>query len=125
MNTKDEIEQYLQEKSSKKNIILSDNSNDYDQGGTAKEEKIGTKSSLARAQYIQERDKKIQYGDKQAMAEYMTEQTELRQKLEQQRERSLAEYHLRQEEKSRLAKESRITDEDRQNEKEDIEKGII
>jgi hypothetical protein len=59
------------------------------------------------------------------VAEYMTEQTELRQKLEQQRERSLAEYHLRQEEKSRLAKESRITEEDRQNEKEDIEKGII
>jgi hypothetical protein len=52
MNTKDEIEQYLREKSSKKNIILSDNSNDYDQGGTAKEEKIGTKSSVARAQYI-------------------------------------------------------------------------
>jgi hypothetical protein len=105
-----------------KSITLSDDSNQYDQGGAAKEEKIGTKSSLARAEYIQQRDRKIQAGDKLAIAEYMVEQTELRQKLEAQRERQLAEYELIKQETKLKEKLSRITPEDRQNEAEDIEK---
>jgi hypothetical protein len=52
----------------------------------------------------------------------MTEQTELRQKLEQQKERQLVEYELIKQEKKLNEKQSRITSEDRQNEKEDIEK---
>jgi hypothetical protein len=122
MSTKDEIEEYLQGKSLKKNITLSDNSNDYDQGGTAKEEKIGTKSSLARAQYIQERDRKILAGDRLAINEFMTEQTEINQRLQAQRERSRLEYDLIQEENKLKKKLSKITDEDRESEKEDIEK---
>jgi hypothetical protein len=119
----DEIKQYLEAKSQKKNVTLSDNANDYDQGSsTAKESKIGTKSSLARADYIIERDKKMQYGDKQAIAEYATQQTEIRNKLEQQRERQRLEYDLLQEEKKRLAIKSKITEEDIENEKLDIEK---
>jgi hypothetical protein len=121
MSTKDEIEDYLEGKKLK-NIVLPDNVNEQDQSsGAAKESKIGTKSSLARAMYIQERDKKMQYGDKQAIAEYATEQTEIRKKLEQQKERQLLEYDLLQEEKKRLAIQSKITQEDRDNEKEDIE----
>jgi hypothetical protein len=118
----DEIREYPEGKSLKKNITLSDNSNDYDQGGATKEEKIGTKSSLARAEYIQERDKKILAGDKLSIAEFMTEQTEIHKKLEQQRERQLVEYELINQEKKLKEKLSRITPEDRQNEKEDIEK---
>jgi hypothetical protein len=68
MNTKEEIEEYLENKKLK-NIVLPQDSNDLDQGGAAKEAKIGTKSSLARANYVIERDKKMQFGDKQAIAE--------------------------------------------------------
>jgi hypothetical protein len=128
LTTEEELREALEgERKPLKSIVLPENSNDIDQGGTAKEEKIGDKNldkekRLARAQYLTERDKKIQYGDKQAIAEYVKEASEIRRRLEQQKERSLAEYHLRQEEKSRLAIESRITPEDRQNEVEDIQK---
>jgi hypothetical protein len=119
----EEIREYLEGKPLKKNITLSDNSNDYDQGsGTAKEEKIGTKSSLAMAEYVIQRDKKIQFGDRQAINEFMTEAAEIRQRLEEQKYRQRLEYDLIQEEKKRLAIESKITPEDRQNEAEDIEK---
>jgi hypothetical protein len=122
MSTKDEIEEYLQAKSLKKNITLSDNVNDYDQGvATAKESKIGQKN-LARAEHLIERDKKMQYGDKQAIAEYATEQNEIRQRLENQKYQQRLEYELVQEEKARLARESKITEQDRESEKEDIEK---
>jgi hypothetical protein len=118
----EEIKQYLEGKSMKKNIQLSDNANDYDQGGAAKEAKIGTKSSLARAEYLTQRDTKMRFGDKEAINEFMTEQTQIRQNLEQRRERQLLEYQLLQEEKARLKKESKITQEDRESEKEDIVK---
>jgi hypothetical protein len=123
MSTKDEIEDYLQGKSLKR-IVLSDNVNDIDQGsGTAKEEKIGDKANrLAKAEYVIERDKRMQYGDRQAIAEYATEQTEIRMKLEQQRERQRLQFDLLKEEKARLAIQDKITDLDRENEKEDIEK---
>jgi hypothetical protein len=117
------IKQYLEGKSLKKNVMLSDNANDYDQGSsTAKESKIGTKSSLARAEYLTERDTKIKFGDKRAINEFMAEQTEIRQKLEAQRENSRLEYDLIQEENKLKKKLSKITDEDRQDEKEDIQK---
>jgi hypothetical protein len=127
----EEIRQYLEAKSQKKNVTLSDNANDYDQGSsTAKESKIGQKNlaaadkekSLARALYIQERDRKILAGDRFACSEFMTEQTEIRRRLEQQRERQRLENDLLAEEMNLKAKLSRITEEDRQNEKEDIEK---
>jgi hypothetical protein len=130
LSTEEEIREYLETKKLR-NINLPQDSNTIDQGeANAKEVKIGQKNlaaadkekRLARALYIQERDKKIQFGDKQAIAEYMQEASELRQRLEEQKERSLEEYQFRQEEKSRLARESKITDEDRQNEKEDIQK---
>jgi len=119
--SEDEIREYLEGKKLK-NIVLPQDSNSIDQGeANAKEVKLGQKS-LARAEYIQERDRKIQYGDRAAINEFMTEQTELRQKLEAQRERSRLEYDLIQEEKARLAKEARITQADRDKEKEDLEK---
>jgi hypothetical protein len=123
MSTKDEIKQYLEGKSQKKNVTLSDNANDYDQGSsTAKESKIGTKSSLARALYIQERDRKIQAGDRLAINEFMTEQTEINQRLQAQRESSRLEYELAREEDKLKKKLSKIREQDRQNEKEDIER---
>jgi hypothetical protein len=101
---------------------LSDNANDYDQGsGTAKEQKIGQKN-LARAQYIQERDRKIQAGDRLAINEFMTEQTQIRQKLEAHKEKSRLEYELVREEDKLKKKLSKITEEDRENERLDIEK---
>ena len=128
MSTRDEIEEYLEGKKLK-SITLPDNSNDIDQGSDSSnaKEKIGQKNldkekRLARAEYVIQRDRKIQAGDRLAINEYMQEQTELRQRLETQRERQLAEYQLLQEEKSRFAKESRITPEDIENEKLDIEK---
>jgi hypothetical protein len=121
MSTRDEIEEYLEGKKLK-NVELSQDVNDYDKGSsTAKESKIGLKN-LARAEYLVERDKKIQYGDRQATAEYATEQTEIRKKLEQQRERQRLEFDLLQEEKKRLAIQAKITPEDLESEKEDIEK---
>jgi hypothetical protein len=128
MSTEDELKELLEgERKPLKHIVLPENSNDIDQGSNSSNEKIGQKNldkekRLARAEYLIERNNKIQYGDKQAIAEYVKEAAEIRQRLEQQKERSLAEYHLRQEEKSRLAKEARITPEDRENEKLDIEK---
>src|SRR6185437_15468195 len=108
---------------------LPQNSNDIDQGSNSSsaKEKIGDKNldkekRLARAEYIIERDKRMQYGDKQAIAEYMTQQTELRQRLEAQRERQRLEDDLLQEEQSRLSREARITPEDRENERLDTEK---
>jgi DNA-directed RNA polymerase subunit K/omega len=128
MSTRDEIEEYLEGKKLK-SITLPDNSNDIDQGSDSSnaKEKIGQKNldkekRLARAEYVIQRDRKIQAGDRLAINEYMQEQTELRQRLETQRERQLAEYQLLQEEKSRFAKEARITPEDIENEKLDIEK---
>jgi hypothetical protein len=120
MSTKDEIEEYLEGKKLK-SIVLPQDSNDIDQGGSAKQQKLGHKSSLARAEYIQERDKKIQAGDKLAIAEFMTEQTEIRQRLEEQEYRQRLEYDLIQEEKKLKEKLSRITQEDRDNEAEAIE----
>ena len=129
MSTRDEIEEYLEGKKLK-SITLPDNSNDINQGSDTSnaKEKIGQKNldkekRLARAEYVViQRDRKIQAGDRLAINEYMQEQTELRQRLETQRERQLAEYQLLQEEKSRFAKEARITPEDIENEKLDIEK---
>jgi hypothetical protein len=123
----DEIREYLEGKPLKKNITLSDNSNDYDQGSNSSNEKIGQKNldqekRLARAEYVMERDKKIQYGDKQAIAEYVKDAAEIRQRLEEQKYRQRLEYDLIQEEKARLKKESKITPEDRESEKEDIAK---
>jgi hypothetical protein len=121
MSTRDEIEEYLEGKKLK-NVELSQDVNEYDKGSsTAMESKIGLKN-LARAEYLVERDKKIQYGDRQATAEYATEQTEIRKKLEQQRERQRLEFDLLQEEKKRLAIQAKITPEDLESEKEDIEK---
>jgi hypothetical protein len=118
----EEIRQYLEAKPLKKNLILSDNSNDYDQGsGTAKEEKIGLKN-LARAQYIQERNKKIQAGDKLSISEFMTEQTEIRQRLEEQRYKKRLEYDVMQQADKLRKQMSKITEEGRQNEKEDLER---
>ncbi len=115
MSTRDEIQEYLEGKKLK-SIVLPENSNDIDQSGAAaKEEKIGQKSSLARAEYIQVRDRKILAGDRLAINEFMTEQTELRQKLEQQRERQRLEYDLLREEEKLKKKLSRITPEDMEN----------
>jgi len=116
----DEIREYLEGKSLKKNITLSDNANDYDQGGTTKEERIGLKNldqekRLARMDYVIERDKKIQFGDKQAIAEYMTEASEIRQRLEEQKYRQRLEYDLLREEEKLKKKLSRITPEDMEN----------
>ena len=122
MSTRDEIQEYLEGKKLK-SIVLPENSNDIDQSGAAaKEEKIGQKSSLARAEYIQVRDRKILAGDRLAINEFMTEQTELRQKLEQQRERQRLEYDLLREEEKLKKKLSRITPEDMENERLDVEK---
>jgi hypothetical protein len=63
----------------------------------------------------------MQYADKQAIDEYVKEQNEIRQKLEQQKERQLKEYELIQEEKKRLAIKSKITEADIENEKQDLE----
>ena len=120
--SEDEIREYLESKKLKE-ITLPENTNDIDQGGAAKEEKIGQKSSLARIEYVMDRDRKMQAGDKLSIAEFMTEQTEIRQKLRDNKKKGNAQSMiLSQEEKKRLAKESKITEEDRQNEKEDIEK---
>jgi hypothetical protein len=110
-----------------KSIILPQNSNDIDQGSSSSNEKIGEKNldkekRLARAEYLIERDKKMQYGDKQAIDEYVKEAAEIRQRLEEQKYRQRLEYDLLQEEKKRVAIESRITPEDRQKEAEDIQK---
>jgi hypothetical protein len=40
----DEIREYLEGNPLKKNITLSDNSNDYDQGSSSSNEKIGQKN---------------------------------------------------------------------------------
>jgi hypothetical protein len=116
----EEIRQYLENKKLKE-ITLPENSNDIDQGSDSSISKIGQKN-LARAQYIQERDRKILAGDKLAINEFMTEHTEIRQRLEAQKEKSRLEYDLIQEENKLKKKLSKITDLDRQNEKEDIEK---
>ena len=110
-----------------KSIILPQNSNDIDQGSSSSNEKIGEKNldkekRLARAEYLIERDKKMQYGDKQAIDEYVKEAAEIRQRLEEQKYGQRLEYDLLQEEKKRVAIESRITPEDRQKEAEDIQK---
>jgi len=117
----DEIREYLEGKKLK-NIVLPENSNDIDQGGVAKEERIGIKSSLVRAQYIQERNKKIQFGDKQAIVEYMQEATEIKRRLEQQKERSRLEYELLRDEEKLKKKLSKITQQDREKEKDDLER---
>lgn len=125
----DEIREYLEAKKLKE-ITLPQNSNDIDQGALKSKEILGDKNlaaadkekRLARAEYIIERDKKMQYGDKQAIAEYMTQQTELRQRLEAQRERQRLEDDLLCEEETLKKKLSRITPEDRENERLDIEK---
>jgi hypothetical protein len=117
----EEIRAYLENKKLK-DITLPENSNDIDQGSsTAKEEKIGTKSSLARAEYLVQRNEKIKYGDRQAIAEYVTEQNEIRQRLEEQKYRQRLDYEFEQQEKARLAIQAKITPEDIENEKEDIE----
>jgi hypothetical protein len=122
MNTKEEIEEYLSSKKLR-NVVLPDNVNDIDQGSdTAREEKIGTKASLARAEYLTERNKKMQYGDKQAISEYMAEQTARNEQIKARVEQSRLDYELIQEEKARLAKEAKITDLDRKEEAEDIQK---
>jgi hypothetical protein len=118
----DEIREYLEGKPLKKNVTLSDNANDYDQGSsTAKEQKIGQKST-ANIEYFIDRDKKIKFGDSQAIAEYMAEAEERRQRLEEQKFRDREDFEFRQAEKKRFAIESKITPEDRESEKEDIEK---
>jgi hypothetical protein len=122
MSTEEEIREYLEGKKLK-NIVLPQNSNDIDQGSsTAKESKIGTKSSLARALYIQDRDRKILAGDKIAINEYMVEQTEIRQRLEEQRYEKRLEYDVMQQADKLRKQMSKITDEDRESEKQDIEK---
>jgi hypothetical protein len=129
--SEDELKELLEgERKPLKNIILPQNSNDIDQGlnSSNAKEKIGEKNSdiqsekLSWYEHVQERDKKIQFGDRQAIAEYMQEASEIRQRLQAQKERQLLEYDLLQEEKKRLAKEARITPEDIENEKLDIEK---
>jgi hypothetical protein len=123
MSSEDEVREALEGKKLKE-ITLPKNSNDLDQGSDSSnaKEKIGEKSSLARVLYLMERDKKMQYGDKQAIVEYMQDATEIRQRLEQQKQRQPLEYDLIQEEKKRLAKEAKITPLDRENEQKDIEK---
>jgi hypothetical protein len=121
MSTEEEIREYLESKKLKE-ITLPQNSNDLDQGSdTAKESKVGQKST-ANIEYFIERDKKIRFGDSQAIAEYMAEAEDRRQKLENQKYRDLEDYEFRQAEKKRLAIEFRITPEDRELEKSDIEK---
>jgi len=125
-SSEDEVRAALEGKPLK-SITLPDNSNDIDQGSDSSISKIGDKNldkekRLARAEYLIERDKKIMAGDKLTISEYMIQQTELRQKLEEQKERQLTEYHFRQAEESRLAREARITPLDRENEQKDIEK---
>jgi hypothetical protein len=119
----DEIRDYLENKKLKE-ITLPQDSNELDKGSDSPKakEKIGTKSSLARAEYLVERDKKIRYGDRQAIEEYVTEAAEIRQRLEDQKYRQRLEYDLDKEEKKRLAIQSKITPEDIESEKEDIEK---
>jgi hypothetical protein len=130
----DEIREYLENKKLKE-ITLPQNSNDIDQGSdTAKEEKIGQKSStrieleLERKQrkstmeYLIERDKKIKFGDPQAIAEYMQEAEARRQKLEQQKILDREDYDYREAQKKRLAIEAKITPEDRESEAKDIQK---
>jgi hypothetical protein len=119
----DEIREYLEGKKKLKQIDLPQDSNELDTGGPAKEVKVGQKSSsLARANYVIERDKRMQFGDKQAINEYMMEQTEIRQKLEQVRERKRMEYDVMKQADKLRKQMAKITDLDRENEKEDIEK---
>ncbi len=99
-SSEDEVRAALEGKPLK-SITLPDNSNDIDQGSDSSISKIGDKNldkekRLARAEYLIERDKKIMAGDKLTISEYMIQQTELRQKLEEQKERQLTEYHFRQ-----------------------------
>jgi hypothetical protein len=116
-----EIREYLEGKKLR-HVVLPQDSNDIDQGSsTAKESKIGTKASLTRAEYLVERDKKIKYGDKQAIDEYVKEASEIRQRLEDQKYQQRLEYDLDKEEKKRLAIKSKITPQDLENEKEDLE----
>ncbi len=123
MTSEEELREALEGKKLKE-LTLPQDSNDIDQGSSSlnAKEKIGQKSSLAWYEHLQERDKKMQYGDKQAIAEYIQEASEIRQRLEEQKYRERLEYDLIQEEKARLKKESRITPEDTKKEKEDIEK---
>jgi hypothetical protein len=123
----DEIRQYLENKKLK-DITLPDNSNDIDQGSsTAKESKIGQKNldkekRLARAQYVIERDKRMQFGDKQAISEYMTEAAEIRQRLDEKKYQQRIEYDLLQQADKLRKRMAKITPEDIENEKLDIEK---
>jgi hypothetical protein len=78
MSTEDELREALESSGKKlKNIVLPQNSNDIDQGSNSSNVKIGQKNldkenRLARAVYIQERDRKILAGDKLSIAEFMT-----------------------------------------------------
>jgi hypothetical protein len=123
---KDEIEDYLESKKLK-NIELPQNSNDIDQGSDSSTAKIGDKNldkekRLERAIYIQERDKRIHFGDKQAINEFMIQQTEINQTLQEQKERSRMEYDLNREQEQLEKKLAKITDLDRQEEAEQIQK---
>jgi hypothetical protein len=131
--TEDELKELLEgERKPLKNIVLPQNSNDIDQGSdnSNAKEKIGQKNleaqfdkqRFARMDYLTERDTKIKFGDKQAIAEYMAEVEERRQRLEEQKFRDREEYDYRQAEKKRLAIEAKITPEDKENERLDIEK---
>jgi hypothetical protein len=116
----DEIREYLETKKLK-SISLPDDVNYSDQGSSTANAKIGQKN-LARAEYIQERHRKILAGDKLAINEFMTEHTEIRQRLEAQKEKSRLEYELLRDEEKLKKKLSKITEQDRENEKEDIER---
>ena len=129
----DEIESYLNEKKDKplKHIELSQDVNQYDQGSNSSNGKIGQKNlqskqdlekALARMNYISERNKKLQVGDPIAINEYVAEQNEIRERLQAQRERSRLEYDLNREEEQLNKKLSKITDLDRKEESEAIEK---
>jgi hypothetical protein len=118
----EEIRQYLENKKLK-DITLPDNVNELDKGSDSPNAKeIFGKKSLARAEYIQERDRKILAGEKLAINEFMTEHTEIRQRLEAQREKSRLEYDLNREEEQLKKKLAKITDLDRQEEAEQIQK---
>jgi hypothetical protein len=118
----DEIREYLEGKKQLKQIDLPQDSNELDTGGPAKEVKIGQKSSLARAQYVIDRDKRMQFGDKQAISEYMIEQTQIRQKLEEARQKKQMEYEVMMQADKLRKQMAKVTPEYLENEKEDIEK---
>ena len=110
-------------------LVLSDNVNDYDKGSDTSESKLGEKSlqkqilelkaeiaslkskeqpKQSRLEYVQERQKKMAAGDRQAINEFMVEQTAINEAVKARQTRSRIEYDQKQEDKTIITKEQRL-----------------